>query len=115
MAEHLTQFAHHTLTTGDLAIVYTIANAVGPITMISGGFFNDKFGPKAVIFTGGLMFGLGLIASGFVHSVGMLVLTYGIISGLGLGMAYGSTISTAVKFSRINVGSLAGLQQGFMV
>ena len=73
MAEHLTKFAHHMLTTGDLAIVYTIANAVGPITMISGGFFNDKFGPKAVIFTGGLMFGLGLIASGFVHSVGMLV------------------------------------------
>lgn len=112
MAEHLTQFAHHTLTTGDLAIVYTIANAVGPITMISGGFFNDKFGPKAVIFTGGLMFGLGLIASGFVHSVGMLVLTYGIISGLGLGMAYGSTISTAVKFFQDKRGLIGGITTG---
>ncbi len=112
MAEHLTQFAHHMLTTGDLAIVYTIANAVGPITMISGGFFNDKFGPKAVIFTGGLMFGLGLIASGFVHSVGMLVLTYGIISGLGLGMAYGSTISTAVKFFQDKRGLIGGITTG---
>ena len=82
MAAYLSQFAGKTLTTGDLAIVYTIANAVGPITMISGGFFNDKIGPKAVIFTGGLMFGLGLIASGFVHSVGMLIVTYGLISGI---------------------------------
>lgn len=112
MADYLTKFAHHTLTTGDLAIVYTIANAVGPITMISGGFFNDKFGPKAVIFTGGLMFGLGLMASGFVHSVSMLVLTYGIISGLGLGMAYGSTISTAVKFFQDKRGLIGGITTG---
>jgi|GEM_PF-1739117 MFS family permease len=80
--------------------------------MISGGFFNDKFGPKAVIFTGGLMFGLGLIASGFVHSVGMLILTYGIMSGLGLGMAYGSTISTAVKFFQDKRGLIGGITTG---
>ena len=41
----------------DLAIVYTIANAVGPITMISGGWFNDRLGPKKVIALGGIMSG----------------------------------------------------------
>ena len=112
MAAYLSQFAGKTLTTGDLAIVYTIANAVGPITMISGGFFNDKIGPKAVIFTGGLMFGLGLIASGFAHSVGMLIVTYGLISGLGLGMAYGSTISTAVKYFQDKRGLIGGITTG---
>lgn len=112
MAAYLSRFAGKTLTTGDLAIVYTIANAVGPITMISGGFFNDKIGPKAVIFTGGLMFGLGLIASGFVHSVNMLIVTYGLISGLGLGMAYGSTISTAVKYFQDKRGLIGGITTG---
>ena len=109
MAAHLSQVLGRELTSGDLAIVYTIANAVGPITMISGGFFNDKFGPKAVIFLGGLMFGVGMILSGFASSVGMLICTYGLLGGLGLGMAYGCTISTGVKFFPDKRGLVGGI------
>lgn len=43
MAEYLSGILGKTLTSADLAIVYTIANSVGPITMISGGWVNDKF------------------------------------------------------------------------
>lgn len=109
MADYLTATTGTTLTTADLAIVYTIANAVGPITMISGGWFNDRFGPRMVILVGGVMFGLGMIASGFVTSVGGLILTYGIISGLGLGMAYGCTISTCMKFFPDRRGLIGGV------
>lgn len=52
MAEFLSTGNGVALTTADLAIVYTIANSVGPITMITGGSFNDKFGPKKGILTG---------------------------------------------------------------
>lgn len=49
-ASSMTEYFNETLqlgiTAGDLAIVYTIANAVGPITMISGGWFNDRLGRK---------------------------------------------------------------------
>ena len=83
MAEFLSAHNGVSLTTADLAIVYTVANSVGPITMITGGWFNDKFGPKKVILAGGLMVGVGMIASGFATSVGMLVVTYGLIFGLG--------------------------------
>lgn len=48
----------------DLAIVYTIANAVGPITMISGGWFNDRLGPKKVIALGALC-PAGYVPAGF--------------------------------------------------
>lgn len=30
-----------------LAIVFTVANSVGPITMIGGGFVNDRIGPRS--------------------------------------------------------------------
>lgn len=109
MAEYLSGITGKTLTTGDLAIVYTIANGVGPITMISGGFFNDKLGPKRVIFVGGLMFGLGMILSGFVTSVPLLIVTYGLLGGLGLGMAYGCAISTGVKFFPDKRGLVGGI------
>ncbi len=109
MAEYLSARNGITLTTGDLAIVYTVANSVGPITMISGGWFNDKFGPKKVILIGGLMFGIGMILSGFATSVGMLVVTYGLISGLGLGMVYGTTVSTCMKFFPDKRGIIGGI------
>lgn len=98
MAEFLSAHNGVSLTTADLAIVYTVANSVGPITMITGGWFNDKFGPKKVILAGGLMVGIGMIASGFATSVGMLVVTYGLIFGLGLGMTYGTAVSSCMKF-----------------
>lgn len=92
-----------------LAIIFTIANAVGPITMISGGFINDKIGPKWVIFIGGIFFGLGMIASGFAKSVGMLLLTYGLSVGLGVGMVYGCTVSNSVKFFPDKRGLVGGI------
>lgn len=97
------------LSAGDLAIVYTVANSVGPITMITGGWFNDKIGPRLVILVGGVMWGLGMFLSGFATSVGFLIVTYGLIGGLGLGMAYGSTISTCVKFFPDKRGLIGGI------
>lgn len=52
MAEYLSSVTGLSLTPGNLAIAFTITNSVGPITMISGGWINDRFGPKKVIFVG---------------------------------------------------------------
>ena len=109
MAEFLSARNGVTLTTADLAIVYTIANSVGPITMITGGWFNDKFGPKKVILIGGIMVGIGMIASGFATSVGALVVTYGLIFGLGLGMTYGTAVSSCMKFFPDKRGLIGGI------
>ena len=109
MADYFNSSLGMNVTPGDLAIVYTIANSVGPITMISGGWFNDKFGPKKVILVGGIMWGLGMFLSGFATSIGFLIVTYGLVGGLGLGMAYGSTISTCVKFFPDKRGLIGGV------
>lgn len=109
MAKYLSQVTGATLTAGALAIVFTVTNSVGPITMISGGKINDTFGPKKVIFVGGLLFGGGMILSGFATGLGMLVLAYGIITGLGIGMVYGCTISNSIKFFPDKRGFVGGI------
>jgi len=109
MAKHLSQLTGATLTAGALAIVFTVTNSVGPITMITGGRINDTFGPKKVILVGGLLFGGGMILSGFATSLGMLVLAYGIITGLGIGMVYGCTISNSIKFFPDKRGFVGGI------
>jgi len=109
MAKYLSQVTGATLTAGALAIVFTVTNSVGPITMITGGRINDTFGPKKVIFVGGVLFGGGMILSGFATSLNVLVLAYGIITGLGIGMVYGCTISNSIKFFPDKRGFVGGI------
>lgn len=109
MAEYLSQLNGITLTPANLAIVFVIANSVGPITMISGGKINDTIGPQMVIFLGGLMFGGGMMLCGYATSVSQLIWAYGLLTGLGLGMVYGATISTSIKFFPDKRGFVGGI------
>lgn len=93
----------------NLSIVFTVTNSVGPITMISGGFINDRFGPRPILLAGGLLFGAGMIGSGFAGSVAALTVCYGLGVGLGVGLVYGTIVSTAVKFFPDKSGLAGGL------
>lgn len=92
-----------------LAVVFTVANAVGPITMICGGSINDRIGPRSVLLIGGVLFGAGMIGAGFARSVAGLILSYGLGVGLGCGMIYGTVVSNAVKFFPDKAGFVGGL------
>ncbi|MDR2742741.1 MAG: OFA family MFS transporter [Treponema sp.] len=107
MAEHLSSIIGRQISS--LAVVFTVANSVGPVTMISGGFINDKLGPRWVIFAGGVLFGFGMFFSGFASSVGSLILTFGLGCGLGMGLVYGCTVSNTVKFFPDHRGLAGGL------
>lgn len=109
MAAYLSELNGITLTPADLSIVFVVANSIGPITMISGGRINDTFGPRFVILAGGLMFGGGMLLCGFASSLTEVILAYGILTGLGLGMVYGATISTSIKFFPDKRGLVGGL------
>ena len=82
MAEYIAQTTGITLTAADLSIVFSVGNSTGFITMIGGGFLNQKIGPRWVIFTGGVLFGLGFVICGLSNSIGMLVVGYGLFRGL---------------------------------
>ena len=107
LAERLTALTGTEVTS--LAIVFTVANAVGPITMISGGAIVDRIGPSWVVRVGGLLFGAGMIASGFATGVSWLLVSYGLGVGLGVGMVYGATVSNSVKFFPDKRGLVGGI------
>ena len=109
MEERLNSVYAAGLAVGALAIVFTIANAVGPIAMIPGGRINDKIGPRWIVLVGGLLFGGGYILSGFASSLPMLILTYSIMSGFGLALVYGCNINNCVKLFPDKRGLIGGL------
>ena len=98
LAERIGSLLQTSLTSADLAIAFSIANALGPIPMIFGGLINDRFGPKFVIAGRGISMGFGLYASGNAESVSELIVSYGLFFGTGLSLVYGCTINNTLKF-----------------
>ncbi len=109
MEERLNSVYSAGLAVGALAIVFTIANAVGPLVMIPGGRINDKIGPRWIVLVGGLLFGGGYILSGSATSLPMLIVTYSIMSGFGLALVYGCNINNCVKLFPDKRGLIGGL------
>lgn len=107
MADYISSQTGQTVT--NLSFVFTIANAVGPLTMISGGLVNDRFGPKWVLLAGALLFGGGMIGASFAKSIWALILTYSLGVGLGMGLVYGTTVSNTIKFFPDKKGLVGGL------
>lgn len=79
------------------------------LSTIVGGKFQDLFGPRVVAIAGGLLLGAGMILSSFASSLALIVLFYGVISGIGIGIAYVCPISAGIKWFPDKRGFITGL------
>jgi len=73
------------------------------------GKWQDRVGPRKVAFTGGIVLGLGLILSGLVNTMPALYITYGVIGGSGIGLAYVCPIAALVKWFPDRKGLISGI------
>jgi OFA family oxalate/formate antiporter-like MFS transporter len=95
------------------------ANLTFSITLLAlgvtagfGGYLNNRFGPRIITTTGGILYGLGLILAGLttpLHSIGLLYLTYGIIGGIGIGLGYIVPLAMLIKWFPDRRGFITGL------
>ncbi len=97
----------------DLAKVndpYSVCCLVFAFAMILAGKCQDKFGPRATAFTGGLLVGLGLILISQTTSYAMWVLGFGVLVGSGMGFGYSASTPPGLKwFPSSKTGVIAGL------
>jgi len=70
--------------------------AVGAF-MIPGGRVQDKFGPKVGATAGGLFLAAGCILAGLLKSYLGLILGFGILGGIGMGLGYAAATPAAVR------------------
>lgn len=93
----------------EIMLAFTINSAISPIPMILGGFLTDKGLSKWSIAIGGVLFGLGFFLTGLVTSPAMLYLSYGLIGGLGQGLAYSGCLSNTIKLFPDKKGLASGI------
>jgi MFS transporter, OFA family, oxalate/formate antiporter len=97
-------------TNTDASLPYTVAVAILAFSTIFAGRAQDKIGPRRVALTGGLLFGLGLIASGYAASPLLMMVTFGIVGGIGIGLGYAATTPCAIKwFDPSKKGLISGI------
>ena len=74
-----------------------------------GGLLLAKLGPKMLGWLGGIVVGVGWILASFSTSGTMLTITYGVIGGGGVGLAYGVPLAVAGRWFPDKRGLALGL------
>ncbi len=91
------------------AMVFSFNLACLPLGMLISGKLADVKSSRIVIFGGGIIFGLGMFLAGYANSLAWLLVTFGIMMGIGSGAAYGAIVSTAVRWFPDMRGLASGL------
>jgi OFA family oxalate/formate antiporter-like MFS transporter len=72
------------------------------------GYLVDRFGPKLLVFIGGILVGLAWTVDSIANTLSMLYLG-GVLAGIGGGIVYGTCVGNALKWFRDRRGLAAGL------
>lgn len=97
------------LTATESLLPYMIALLCYAITMPIAGFYITRMGTRLITAIGGVVVGAGYILSGFANSIGMMVLGYGVIAGVGVGITYGVPMAVSARWFPDQKGLAVGL------
>ena len=88
---------------------YMTALAVYALFMLLTGRYLDKFNPRSIITLGGLLVSLGWILSAYAPNIYVLTITYGVISGAGVGIVYGVPMTIVARWFPEKKGLAVGM------
>jgi OFA family oxalate/formate antiporter-like MFS transporter len=102
-------------TKSQAALPFVVVIGVIFVGTFTGGRLQDRIGPRPVVLAGGILYAVGVILASFVSEPGqlwLLVLTYGVMGGIGLGLAYIVPIAMLVKWFPDKRGLITGIAVG---
>lgn len=101
------------LTDAQATWAYAICGVIFALFMIPGGRLQDRYGPTVGATLGGLCLAGGCILAGLMKSYEGLILGFGVLGGIGMGLGYAAATPAAVKwFGPHQRGLVVGLVVG---
>jgi len=97
------------VTANDVLLPYSVILAVFAVTMALTGRYVETHGPRKITLLGCILTGLGWLSASTVSSIPMLSVMYGVIGGIGIGIAYGATVAVAARWFPDRRGLAVGL------
>jgi len=86
------------VSTNEVLLPYSVILAVFAVTMAFTGKYVETHGPRTITVIGCILTGLGWLFASMVSSIAMLSVMYGLIGGIGIGIAYGATVAVAARW-----------------
>src|SRR3982751_1689033 len=68
-----------------------------------------RVGPRPVAITAAVLYGSGTVLAGFSHTLPLLYLTYGVLGGAGVGLAYIVPVATLLRWFPDRRGMITGI------
>jgi OFA family oxalate/formate antiporter-like MFS transporter len=97
-------------TISQVTLAFELAILVLGIASFVGGLWMRRVGPRPVVITAGICYGLGTILAGQSNGEPWrLYLSYGVLGGIGLGLGYIVPLATLVKWFPDRRGMMTGL------
>ena len=94
-------------------VAYFLCGLIFAVCMIPGGKLQDRYGPKLGASLGGLSLAAGCIIAGLMKSYFGLIVGFGILGGIGMGLGYAAPTPAALKwFGAHRRGLIAGIVVG---
>lgn len=101
------------LTDAQATWAYALCGFVFALFMIPGGRLQDRYGPRLGATLGGLFLAVGCVVAGVMQSYVGLLLGFGLLGGIGMGLGYAAATPAAVKwFGAHQRGLIVGLVVG---
>ncbi|MBW9145999.1 OFA family MFS transporter [Clostridium sp. CM027] len=88
---------------------YMVSLAAYSFFMFITGKYLEKYSPRMVISMGALLVALGWILSAYAPNIYILTITYGVIIGAGVGIAYGAPMTVVAKWFPEKKGLVVGI------
>lgn len=88
---------------------YMVSLAFYALFMFLTGKYLDKYSPRLIISLGAILVALGWILSAYAPNIYVLTITYGVIIGAGVGIAYGAPMTVVAKWFPEKKGLAVGL------
>jgi OFA family oxalate/formate antiporter-like MFS transporter len=86
------------VTASEILMPFSVFLAFFAIAMPLTGKYLEQFGPRKITIAGGVLTGLGWLLASTAQSVEMLYVMYGVVGGLGVGIAYGAPVAVAARW-----------------
>ncbi len=109
LTDYFTSELGQAVTANEILMPFSVFLAFFAIAMPFTGRFIESHGPRNVTIIGGILTGLGWLLASTVTSVWMLYIVYGIIGGIGVGIAYGVPVAVAARWFPDRRGTAVGL------
>jgi OFA family oxalate/formate antiporter-like MFS transporter len=98
LTDYFTTTLGQTITANEVLLPYSVILAVFAATMALTGRYVETHGPGKITIIGGILTGLGWLFASTVSSIAMLSVMYGVIGGIGIGIAYGASVAVAARW-----------------